>query len=82
MSEEGGEMMHDMKTNLIEFVRQRLSEHGMAITEESLEFTAERYAKKNMDNPELTVSKLVNDDITELEKILEEIHSREKAVYI
>lgn len=72
--------MNGVKTNLIQFVRQRLSEHGMAITEESLEFTAERYAKKIMDNPELTVSMLVDDDIAELERILEEVHSREEAV--
>ena len=69
-----------VKNNLIDYIRQRLAEHEMFISGESLEYTAERYAKKIMDNPGLTISKLVDDDITELERILEEIHSWERAV--
>lgn len=73
--------MNLVKTNLIEFIRQRLSEHGMAISQESLEYTAERYAGKIMENPKLSASKLIDDDIAELERILKVINLRPKAVY-
>lgn len=69
-----------VKSNLIDFIRQRLAEHKMLISEESLEFTAERYALRIIENPELTVSKLLDEDIHELERLLDEIHSRPKAV--
>lgn len=69
-----------VKSNLIDFIRQRLAEHKMFISEESLEYTAERYALSIMENPKLTVSKLLDEDILELERLLDEIHSRPKAV--
>ena len=73
----GGQMkMNAVKINLIEFISQRLSEHGMAISAESLEYTAERYAGKIIENPKLSVLKLIDDDIAELERILKEITLR------
>ena len=69
-----------VKSNLIDFIRQRLAEHKMLISEESLKFTAERYALRIIESPELTVSKLLDEDIHELERLLDEIHSRPKAV--
>lgn len=65
-----------VKSNLIDFIRQRLAEHKMLISEESLEFTAERYAHMIAADPDLCVSKLLDEDIVRLIQILHEIKKR------
>ena len=45
---------------LVSFLRERLAENGMMITEESLEFTAERYAAMIMSNPRIDLSILID----------------------
>ena len=59
-----------VKNHLIEYIRQRLAEHDLFISEESLEFTAERYAWLIMDDPTLSVSKLLDEDISRLKGVL------------
>lgn len=81
MASFGGFPMEEraVKNNMIDFIRQRLAEHEMFISGESLEYTAERYALSILENPRLTVSKLLDEDIENLERLLNEIHSRPKA---
>lgn len=64
------------REHLISFLRGRLAENGMMITEESLEFTAERYAATIISNPELDVSILIDKDIAEVKKLLERINTK------
>lgn len=69
-----------VKNHLMELIRQRLAEHDLFISDETLEFTAERYAWLIMDDPKLSVSKLLDFDIARLKGILKEADSRSKAV--
>ena len=50
-----------VREHLVSYLRDRLSENGMMITEESLEFTAERYAAMIISNPELDAGKLIEE---------------------
>ena len=61
--------------HLISFLRGRLAENGMMITEESLEFTAERYASMIMSNPDLDESILIDRDISKVKELLERINA-------
>jgi len=61
---------------LVSFLRGRLAENGMMITEESLEFTAERYAAMIMSNPDLDASMLIDKDITKVKELLELINTK------
>ena len=64
-----------VKKHLIELIRQRLAEHDLFISNETLEYTAERYAWLIMDNPTLSVSKLLDHDISKLQGILKEVNT-------
>ncbi|MBO4393605.1 MAG: hypothetical protein J5800_04605 [Spirochaetales bacterium] len=64
-----------VKKHLIELIRQRLAEHDLFISDETLEYTAERYAWLIMDNPTLSVSKLLDQDILKLQGILKEVNT-------
>ena len=59
---------------LTSFLRSKLSENGMIISEESLVFTAERYASKIMSNPNLDASSLIDEDIKKVKKLLKQIN--------
>ena len=63
------------REHLISFLRGRLAENGMMITEESLEFTAERYAAMIMSNPEMDASILIDKDIAEVKELLDRINT-------
>jgi len=63
------------REHLISFLRGRLAENGMMITEESLEFTAERYAAAIMSNPSLNESILIDRDISKVKELLERINA-------
>ena len=65
-----------VKNNLVAFIRHRLAEHGMFISDNSLEYTAERYAHMIAADPDLCVSKLLDEDIVRLIQILHEIKKR------
>ena len=64
-----------VKNHLVELIRQRLAEHDLFISDETLEYTAERYAWQIMDNPTLSVSKLLDRDISKLQGILKEVNT-------
>ena len=64
-----------VKNHLVELIRLRLAEHDLFISDETLEFTAERYAWQIMDNPTLSVSKLLDHDIAKLQGILKEVNT-------
>ena len=64
-----------VREHLVSYLRDRLSENGMMITEESLEFTAERYAAMIISNPELDARKLIEEDIGNVKDILERVRS-------
>ncbi|MBP0970297.1 MAG: hypothetical protein J5744_09145 [Oscillospiraceae bacterium] len=64
-----------VREHLVSYLRDRLSENGMMITEESLEFTAERYAAMIISNPELDAGKLIEEDIGNVKDILERVRS-------
>ena len=63
------------RDHMVSFLRDRLAENGMMITEESLEFTAERYAAKIMSNPELDASILIDEDIRKVKELLDRINT-------
>ena len=65
-----------VKNHLIEYIRQRLAEHDLFVSDENLEFTAERYAWLIMDDPKLSVSKLLDYDIAKLKGILREVNDK------
>ena len=67
-----------VKEHLVSFLRKRLAEHEMFISDESLEYTAERYARKIMMNPRLSVAELIDNDIEELEGILKYMKMRDR----
>ena len=69
-----------VKDHLISFIRQRLSEHDMLLTDDTLEYTAERYAWLALENPKLSVSELLDYDIAKLKRILQEVGNTNKAV--
>lgn len=69
------ENRHPVREHLISYLRDRLSENGMTITQESLEFTAERYAAMIISNPELDERKLIEGDIADIKDILERVKS-------
>ena len=69
------ESKHPVKEHLISYLRDRLKEHGMMISEESLAFTAERYALKIMKNPRLNAYKLIEDDVAKLTEILRQVNA-------
>ncbi len=48
----------------------------MMLTEETLEFTAERYARRIMHDPDLTAAQLVDEDISRLKAIQETMNKR------
>ena len=52
-----------VKEHLIESLRQKLDEHGLILMEETLAFTAERYAFMIMSNPKLNASQLLEKDV-------------------
>ena len=64
-----------VREHLISFLRNRLAENGMMITEESLEYTAERYAAMIISNPELDAGKLIEEDIGNVKAILAKVNS-------
>ena len=64
-----------VREHLVSYLRDRLSENGMMITEESLEFTAERYAAMIISNPELDARMLIEEDIGNVKDILERVRS-------
>ena len=64
-----------VREHLVSYLRDRLSENGMMITEESLEFTAERYAAMIISNPELDAGKLIEEDIDNVNAILAKVNS-------
>ena len=64
-----------VKKNLVEYIRSHLAEQELTISEKSLQYTAERYAAMIMSNPKLNARKLVEEDIGNLKKILEQIKS-------
>lgn len=64
-----------VREHLISYLRDRLAENGMMITEESLEFTAERYAATIISNPELNASDLIDEDITKIKELLDRINT-------
>ena len=68
-----------VKNHLVSTIRQRLAEQDLFISEESLEFTAERYAWMVMDDPELSISELLDHDIVIIKKILDEFARTPKA---
>ena len=68
-----------VRKHLIGLIRQRLAENGLSISDESLEYTAERYAWMIMDRPSLSVSKLLDRDIARLRGILKEVDGTPKA---
>ena len=63
------------KEHLVSFLRGRLAENGMMITEESLKFTAERYAAMIMSNPNLDASMLIDMDISNVKELLGRINA-------
>lgn len=63
------------REHLISCLRNRLAENRMMITEESLEFTAKRYAAMIMSNPELDARKLIEEDIDNVKAILAKVNS-------
>ena len=65
-----------VKNHLIKLIRQRLAEHDLFVSDENLEFTAERYAWLIMDDPKLSVSKLLDYDIAKLKGILREVNDK------
>ena len=69
------EKENPVRENLISFLRNRLAENGMMITEESLEYTAERYAAMIISNPELDAGKLIEEDIGNVKAILAKVNS-------
>ena len=69
------EKENPVREHLVSYLRDRLSENGMMITEESLEFTAERYAAMIMSNPELDAGKLIEEDIDNVKAILAKVNS-------
>ena len=69
------EKENPVREHLISFLRNRLAENGMMITEESLEFTAERYAATIISNPELNASDLIDEDITKVKELLDRINT-------
>ena len=68
------ENKYPVREHLISYLRDRLEAHGMMISEESLAFTAERYASKIMMNPRLNAYKLIEDDIARLTEILKQVN--------
>ena len=64
-----------VREHLISCLRNRLAENRLMITEESLEFTAERYAAIIRSNPELNASILIDEDITKVKELLERINA-------
>lgn len=64
-----------VREHLVSYLRDRLAENGMMITEESLEFTAERYAATIISNPELNASDLIDEDITKVKELLDRINT-------
>ena len=64
-----------VREHLISYLRNRLAENGMMITQESLEFTAERYAAMIISNPELDARILIEEDIDNLKAILAKVNS-------
>ena len=69
------ENKHPVREHLVSYLRDRLSENGMMITQESLEFTAERYAAMIISNPELDARKLIEEDIGNVKIILDRLNS-------
>lgn len=69
-----------VKNHLIEYIRQRLAEHDLFVSDENLEFTAERYAWLIMDDPKLSVAKQLDYDIARLKGILREVNDVSKVV--
>ena len=69
------ENKHPVREHLVSYLRDRLSENGMMITQESLEFTAERYAAMIISNPELDARILIEEDIDNVKAILAKVNS-------
>ena len=67
-----------VKNHLIELIRQRLAEHDLFISDESLEFTAERYAWQIMEDPKTSVAELLDSEIVRLKRILLEVKEKTK----
>ncbi len=67
-----------VKNHLIEYIRQKLAEHDLFVSDENLEFTAERYAWLIMDDPKLSVARLLDYDIARLKGILREVNDKAK----
>ncbi len=63
-----------VKDHMVSSLRNRLSEHGMTLTEETLEFTAERYAAMIMEDPKLNASELIDKDIANVKELLDRIN--------
>ena len=63
------------REHMVSFLRGRLAENGMMITEESLKFTAERYAATIMSNPDLDESILIDRDISKVKELLGRIRT-------
>ncbi len=66
----------ELKDQCLSVLERKLSEQGMMLSEETLEFTAERYARRIMHDPDLTAAQLVDEDITRLKTIQETINNR------
>ena len=64
-----------VREQLISYLRDRLAENGMMITEESLEFTAERYAAMIISNPKLDAAMLIDADIAKVRGLLNLINT-------
>ena len=65
-----------VKEHLIAVLRSRLEEKGLMLTEETLTFTAERYAFMIMSNPKLNASRLLEKDV---DRILELVYRIDEA---
>jgi hypothetical protein len=60
-----------VRDHMVSSLREKLSAQGIMLTEETLEFTAERYAAMIISNPELSASALIEEDITKVKELLD-----------
>ena len=65
---------NDVREHLISYLRNRLTDHSLLLTEETLADTAERYASMITNNPKLNAAKLLDKDITKITELLRSIN--------
>ena len=65
---------NDVREHLVSYLRNRLTDHSLFLTEETLADTAERYASMIINNPKLNAAKLLDKDITKITELLRSIN--------